>query len=144
MKSWLISKSCDFRLLSKCIVKQQKGDLQDINAVLGAPIWMPQKDIFGKLDSLSHQEVNSLCEILFYCYNWFRELINTFAGAGDHEDKNRVLIRLKNMLKIRNDLNKCLALNPNFVPPQMLHLEDVSGWNLLFSILLLHALFVRF
>ena len=53
--------------------------MQDLDAVLGCPIWMIPEDTYDKLDSLSNQELNILCDANFYCLNWFRELINTFS-----------------------------------------------------------------
>merc|ERR1719270_1224404 len=38
-----------FRLLSKCIAKQQNGCMQDLDAVLGCPIWMIPDETYDKL-----------------------------------------------------------------------------------------------
>ena len=73
-----------FRLLSKCISKQQNGDMQDIDALLGCPLWMPKCE---KIEAMSPQELNYFCDVLFYCLNWLREMINTFSNTtGELED----------------------------------------------------------
>ena len=40
-----------------------------------------------------------------------------------------MLLRLKNLLEIRTDLNDCLKNNLAFVPPPALHLVDTTGWQ---------------
>ena len=115
-----------FRLLSKCISKQSNGDCKDIDALLSCHLWMPK---FEKVESLSPQELNYSCDILFYCLNWNRELINTFSNSNSDDEKNRVLIRLKQILKLHSELLKVLSHNTSYTPPLMLHLEDVSGWQ---------------
>jgi Fanconi anemia group D2 protein len=95
------------------ITLKKSFKFQDVDALLGCPIWMPNDEIFdSKFDSLSPQEMNSTCEILFYCLNWFRELINTFATSTEAENKTKILIRLKHILKLHKNLSKCLSMNP--------------------------------
>ena len=77
------------RLLSKCIAKQQNGCMQDLDAVLGCTIWMIPDDTYDKLESLSNQELNTLCDANFYCLNWFRELINTFSNDEKLHDEDK-------------------------------------------------------
>ena len=115
-----------FRLLSKCIAKQSNGDCKDIDALLSCHLWMPK---FEKVEALSPQELNYSCDILFYCLNWNRELINTFSNSNNDDERNRVLIRLKQTLKLHSELLKVLSHNTSYTPPLMLHLEDVSGWQ---------------
>ena len=120
-----------FRLLSKCIAKQQDGKMDDLDAVLGCPIWMIPDETYEKLDSISNQELNAMCDANFYCLNWFRELINTFSNDDkqDFEDKRKVILRVKNILKVEDNLKKVLAKNIGYTPPTMLHLEDSNGWQ---------------
>ena len=116
-----------FRLLSKCTSKQHNGDVDEIDAVLGCPLWMPSNE---NLDEMSPQELNYACDILFYCYNWFRELINTFNNSTCNEDQRKVTIRLKNMVQLEKELKSILAYNSqSYIPPMMLHMENVSGWH---------------
>ena len=119
-------------MLSKCIAKQQNGSMEDLDALLGCPVWMVPDETYDKLDSLSNQELNVLCDANFYCVNWFRELINTFSSNEDKlndEDQRKIIIRLKNLLTVQENLKKVLAKNIGYSPPNMLHLEDNSGWQ---------------
>ena len=84
-----IALSFILRLLSKCIAKQQNGCMQDLDAVLGCTIWMIPDDTYDKLESLSNQELNTLCDANFYCLNWFRELINTFSNDEKLHDEDK-------------------------------------------------------
>ena len=112
-----------FRLLSKAI-----GKLEEIDAVLGCPLWLP--NINEDFDQMSPQELNYSCDILFYCYNWFRELINTFSNSICDEDQRKVTIRLKNMVQLEKELKNILAHNSlSYIPPVVLHMEFVSGWQ---------------
>ena len=72
-----------------CVSAQNEGDLSDIDAVIGCPIWLPKRHVLEKFESLSTKEKNVVCGTLFYCANWFRELINAFAGQKNPEDKNK-------------------------------------------------------
>ena len=115
-----------FRLLSKCNSRQDNGGLEEIDALLACPLWMPNNE---NLDEMSPQELNYACDILFYCYNWFRELINTFSNSTSNEDQRKVMIRLKNLIQLEKDLKNILAHNSqSYIPPKMLYLENVSGW----------------
>ena len=105
--------------------------MDDLDAVLGCPIWMIPDETYDKLDSISNQELNALCDANFYCLNWFRELINTFSKdeKQDYEDRRKVIVRLKNILNVEDNLKKVLAKNIGYIPPTMLHLEDSNGWQ---------------
>ncbi len=118
-----------FRLMSKCIMRQQDGQLDDIDAVLGCPIWMVSAETYDKVDCLSSQELSMLCDINFYCLNIFRELVNTFALSQNEEDKKKVIVRLKHILLVQEKLTRLLPQIPGYVPPLMLHLEDTVGWQ---------------
>lgn len=119
-----------FRLMSKCISKQQGGNLEDIDAVLGCPIWIVNEaDTYDKCESLSSHELSVMCDIYFYSLNFFRELVNTFSISNDTEDRKKVIIRLKNIAYIQEKLKKVLAINLGYMPPSMLHLEDISQWQ---------------
>lgn len=122
-----------FRLLRMCVSAQNGGDLSDIDAVIGCPVWLPKRHVLEKFESLSNNEKNVVCATLFYCANWFRELINAFASHHDvqiqTDQKSKVLNRLKNLLCVQKDLSFCLTYHSSFVPPAVLHLIDTSSWQ---------------
>ena len=69
-----------FRLLKTCVNTVENIDLSEIDALLCCPIWMPDRaSALQKIESLSLNEKNVVCAALFYCANWFRELLNAFA-----------------------------------------------------------------
>lgn len=50
-------------------------------SVPGCPLYLTDLEVEGKLDSLSKQEREFLCSLLFYALNWFRE-VSTALSAG--------------------------------------------------------------
>ncbi|XP_061473744.1 Fanconi anemia group D2 protein isoform X2 [Rhineura floridana] len=106
-----------FRLLRLCMAELNNGSLDDIDAVLGCPLHLTNLEVGGKLDSLSKQEREFLCSLLFHALNWFREVVNAFCQQEDPEIKGRVLTRLQNITELQCLLGKCLAASPGYVPP---------------------------
>ncbi|NWR01050.1 FACD2 protein, partial [Paradoxornis webbianus] len=106
-----------FRLLRLYTAEQNSGSLEDIDALLGCPLYLTDLEVEGKLDSLSKQEREFLCSLLFYALNWFREVVNAFCQQQDAEMKGKVLTRLQNITELQNVLGKCLAATPGYVPP---------------------------
>ena len=116
-----------FRLMFKSM--QSNNELTDLDALLLSPLWMPIPDVYQKLESYSKEELNALCDCLFYAINLFREFINSFAGSEELEFQMAVLKRLKQILVMEDLLKKVLVHNLSYHPPAMLHLEDNSGWQ---------------
>uniref|UniRef100_A0A8D2NQY4 FA complementation group D2 n=1 Tax=Zosterops lateralis melanops TaxID=1220523 RepID=A0A8D2NQY4_ZOSLA len=106
-----------FRLLRLYTAEQNSGSLEEIDALLGCPLYLTDLEVEGKLDSLSKQEREFLCSLLFYALNWFREVVNAFCQQQDAEMKGKVLTRLQNITELQNFLGKCLAATPGYVPP---------------------------
>ncbi|NWW11073.1 FACD2 protein, partial [Oreocharis arfaki] len=106
-----------FRLLRLYTAEQNSGSLEEIDALLGCPLYLTDLEVEEKLDSLSKQEREFLCSLLFYALNWFREVVNAFCQEQDAEMKGKVLTRLQNITELQNVLGKCLAATPGYVPP---------------------------
>ncbi|XP_064012720.1 Fanconi anemia group D2 protein [Pogoniulus pusillus] len=106
-----------FRLLRLYTGEQNSGSLEEIDALLGCPLYLTDLEVEGKLDSLSKQEREFLCSLLFYALNWFREVVNAFCQQQDAEMKGKVLTRLQNITELQTVLGKCLAATPGYVPP---------------------------
>ncbi|NWY07634.1 FACD2 protein, partial [Nothoprocta ornata] len=116
----IISPIClspSFRLLRLYTGEQNNGSLEEIDALLGCPLYLTDLEVEGKLDSLSKQEREILCSLLFHALNWFREVVNAFCQQQDAEMKGKVLTRLQNITELQNVLGKCLAATPGYVPP---------------------------
>ncbi|KAK3612016.1 hypothetical protein CHS0354_021690 [Potamilus streckersoni] len=105
-----------FRLLHACEMRQS-GDLVNIDALLGCPLYMIKDDIYEKLESLSTKEKDTICGSLFFAINWFIEVVNGFANQTDPEMKWKVITRLHNITTLRDKLQLCLKACPNFKPP---------------------------
>ncbi|KFZ57605.1 Fanconi anemia group D2 protein, partial [Podiceps cristatus] len=106
-----------FRLLRLYTAEQNSGSLEEIDALLGCPLYLTDLEVEGKLDSLSKQEREFLCSLLFYALNWFREVVNAFCQQQDAEMKGKVLTRLQNITELQSVLGKCLVATPGYVPP---------------------------
>ncbi|XP_053932077.1 Fanconi anemia group D2 protein isoform X2 [Cuculus canorus] len=106
-----------FRLLRLYTEEQNGGSLEEIDALLGCPLYLTDLEVEGKLGSLSTQEREFLCSLLFYALNWFREVVNAFCKQQDAEMKGKVLTRLQNITELQAVLGKCLAATPGYVPP---------------------------
>nr|XP_056711354.1 Fanconi anemia group D2 protein [Euleptes europaea] len=106
-----------FRLLRLCISEINNGNMEEIDALLGCPLYLTDFLEEGKLDSLSNQERELLCSLLFHTLNWFREVVNAFCQQEDPEMKGRVLARLQNITELQCLLEKYLAASPGYVPP---------------------------
>uniref|UniRef100_A0A670HZN1 FA complementation group D2 n=1 Tax=Podarcis muralis TaxID=64176 RepID=A0A670HZN1_PODMU len=98
-----------FRLLRLCMAELNQGSLDDVDALLGCPLYLTNLEVVGKLDSLSKQEREFLCSLLFHALNWFREVVNAFCQQDDPEIKGKVLTRLQNITELQCLLEKCLA-----------------------------------
>ncbi|KPP77782.1 Fanconi anemia group D2 protein-like, partial [Scleropages formosus] len=112
-----------FRLLRLCEENQHKGDLEEIDALLGCPIMLTDLDVVEKVESLSKPEREFLCSLLFYTINWFREVVNAFCHQKDPEMKMKVVTRLQNITYLQTVLERALA---GFVPPPANFDGDVS------------------
>uniref|UniRef100_A0A8C3RQS0 FACD2 protein n=1 Tax=Chelydra serpentina TaxID=8475 RepID=A0A8C3RQS0_CHESE len=116
----IVSPEClspSFRLLRLYTTEQHNGSMEEIDALLGCPLYLTDLEIERKLDSLAKQEREFLCSLLFHALNWFREVVNAFCQQQDLEMKGKVLTRLQNITELQNMLGKCLAASPGYVPP---------------------------
>uniref|UniRef100_A0A663MDP7 FA complementation group D2 n=1 Tax=Athene cunicularia TaxID=194338 RepID=A0A663MDP7_ATHCN len=92
-----------FRLLRLYTGEQNSGSLEEIDALLGCPLYLTDLEVEGKLDSLSKQEREFLCSLLFYALNWFREVSRAFSASS-----GVALSRVQLFLK---------KTTPGYVPP---------------------------
>ncbi|XP_059505732.1 Fanconi anemia group D2 protein isoform X2 [Stegostoma tigrinum] len=106
-----------FRLLRFCEEVQHNRNLEEIDALLGCPLYLTDFEMVEKVESLSKQERELLCSLLFHALNWFREVVNAFCKQQDTEMKGKVLLRLQNITHLQVLLEKCLAATPGYIPP---------------------------
>ncbi|XP_077678679.1 Fanconi anemia group D2 protein isoform X1 [Eretmochelys imbricata] len=127
----IVSPEClcpSFRLLRLYTTEQHNGSMEEIDALLGCPLYLTDLEIEGKLGSLAKQEREFLCSLLFNALNWFREVVNAFCKQQDLEMKGKVLTRLQNITELQNMLGKCLAASPGYVlPPAIFDCEALEA-----------------
>ncbi|XP_062923633.1 Fanconi anemia group D2 protein isoform X1 [Mobula hypostoma] len=112
-----VSLASFFRLLRLCEEVQHHGNLEEIDALLGCPLYLTDLELVEKVESLSKQERELLCSLLFHALNWFREVVNGFCKQQDTEMKGKVLLRLQNITQLQGLLEKCLSETPGYIPP---------------------------
>uniref|UniRef100_A0A8C6XPW3 FA complementation group D2 n=1 Tax=Naja naja TaxID=35670 RepID=A0A8C6XPW3_NAJNA len=106
-----------FRMLRLCMSELNKGSMEDIDALLVCPLYLTSLEVAEKIESLSKEEREFLCSLLFHAVNWFREVVNAFCREEDPHIKGKVLTRLQNITELQCTLEKCLAASPGYVPP---------------------------
>ncbi|XP_070594967.1 Fanconi anemia group D2 protein isoform X2 [Erythrolamprus reginae] len=106
-----------FRMLRLCMSEQNKGSMEDIDALLVCPLYLTSLEVAEKIESLSKEEREFLCSLLFHAVNWFREVVNAFCREEDPNIKVKVLTRLQNITELQGTLEKCLAASSGYVPP---------------------------
>ncbi|XP_077133387.1 Fanconi anemia group D2 protein isoform X2 [Ranitomeya variabilis] len=106
-----------FRLLRLCIEEEFAGNLDEIDALLGCPLYLTDLDVIDKMESLSRQERELLCSLLFLAINWFIEVVNAFCKQPNADMKGKVLRRLQNITWLRSVLERALPACPGYIPP---------------------------
>ena len=114
-------------LLASCNDRRFNGDgIEEIDAILGCPIFLPAKEMLGiEFEDLPSSKQLAVVNSLFHGACWFRELINTFivaaasTGSDADELRSKVVERLKNLIVLEEEFlftaKKCHA----FAPPGM-------------------------
>uniref|UniRef100_A0A8D0EUV7 FA complementation group D2 n=1 Tax=Strix occidentalis caurina TaxID=311401 RepID=A0A8D0EUV7_STROC len=97
-----------FRLLRLYTGEQNSGSLEEIDALLGCPLYLTDLEVEGKLDSLSKQEREFLCSLLFYALNWFREVSRAFSAGSGVALRSRVQLFFSIL---------AVSATPGYVPP---------------------------
>lgn len=108
-----------FRLLQICEQsKIEDSYINKLQELLSCPVSLPHKDELKEFSKLSIEMKHSVCDALFYCLNWFRELINAFATTENRQLKYKVIKKLKDIFDLQNTLQKLLWETPGYVPTQ--------------------------
>ncbi|XP_022247832.1 Fanconi anemia group D2 protein-like [Limulus polyphemus] len=108
-----------FRLLRICEQSQHGSTLEGIDALLGCPVYLPQSSALAKFSTLSNAEKQLICTSYFHCLNWFREILNGFAMVGSAEIKEKVVLRLRDIVEMQKILQQLLGDFPVYKPPMI-------------------------
>ncbi|CAJ0839128.1 14050_t:CDS:10, partial [Entrophospora sp. SA101] len=99
-----------------CIKAEHEGSLFEIDALLGSGITMFQKIDPNEMKDFSQEIRETACNAIFYCINWFRELINAFCDQREAENYQKLNLRLKHINELEKLLNAMLEVTPSFQP----------------------------
>ena len=103
--------------------------LDDMDALLSNCLLIFPQEVLDTMSSHSLSEKNSICSTYFYAINWLIEIINAFSTEEDIEIRNLVLLRMKQIITLRETVQRLLKSNPMFRPPTALFFEDHSHWK---------------
>lgn len=115
-----------FRLMKICFLKFPHRDSDEL---MTCAILMPK--------DLETPEPRTL-DMIFYCINWYRELINAYVIKDDSIIKRQVIQRLDNLMHLQGELFIALSVLDNrykpppcyfskIPPPPFMRLEKKSG-----------------
>ncbi|KAG5321533.1 FACD2 protein, partial [Acromyrmex heyeri] len=99
-----------FRLLKTCCMRlSEHGDLEDIDALLGCEMLMPENFDVPECTTL---------DLIVCGINWFREIISGFVTQTDPLLRGQVLKRLDTLIYLQSEFNMLLPLcDTKYQPP---------------------------
>ncbi|KAG5317164.1 FACD2 protein, partial [Pseudoatta argentina] len=99
-----------FRLLKTCCMRlSEHGDLEDIDALLGCEMLMPENFDVPECTTL---------DLIVCGINWFREIISGFVTQTDPLLRGQVLKRLDTLIYLQSEFNILLPLcDTKYQPP---------------------------
>ena len=81
------------------------GNLDEIDALLGSAIGLVDEDSYNVFDTLQVKEKALICNTLFYCVNWIRELINGYSSQTHNDEMyGKLCSRLRHLLDLEKTL----------------------------------------
>ncbi|PNF22433.1 hypothetical protein B7P43_G16287 [Cryptotermes secundus] len=118
-----------FRLL-RSLQFRISNNLDSVDGLLSCSVAMPKDmtDLIDDFPKLNHDEQIFILDSLFYCINWFRELVNAFSLLRDEEMQTKVLQRIENIISLQQLLAKGLgyAKSLDYRPPRCHFYVDVK------------------
>ncbi|KAG7161845.1 Fanconi anemia group D2 protein-like 2, partial [Homarus americanus] len=126
-ESKMVSLAPQFRLLRMLESRIQEGNLGNIDALLGCPVYGPATSVFEKFDILTKMEQHAALSCIFYTINWFLELINAFVTQKDSDLKQKVYSRVRHVIHLQNTLLQLLIKCPGYSPPLAVFDLDTSS-----------------
>ena len=93
------------------------GSLDGVDAVLGAPLLLFDASTLVGWEHLPRDSRETACLALFYAVDWLRELLNAFCGQSDPEMRGKASVRLRQLVMLERQLDRCLARTDAFRLP---------------------------
>ncbi len=118
-----------FKLLQNCEMCKE-GNIANIDALLGCPIYCHEPVALDQFVLLSVASQIAVCTSIFFTINWFvgafptpnslfdafahpcAEMINAFCAYDDADVKSKILLRLNSILVLENRLVEYMKLCP--------------------------------
>lgn len=106
-----------FLLVQTLHSKQHDENLASIDALLGCPVVMPDFDI-DLIEDFEVQTAHNIVDCLFYCVNWFREILNAFANQTDSALLKKIFEKITQIQEIQETIAKIiLKTKGSYKPP---------------------------
>ncbi|KAK4317245.1 hypothetical protein Pmani_011660 [Petrolisthes manimaculis] len=115
-KTHLVCLTPQFRLLRMLESRLHDGDLTNIDALLGCPVFAPTPSTWTNFTQLTQQQQHAALSCLFHTLNWFREIINAFVTQKDPDLKTKVYQRLQNVIEVQDLLLEHLPHCTSYTP----------------------------
>ncbi|KAK3892628.1 hypothetical protein Pcinc_003517 [Petrolisthes cinctipes] len=129
-KTQLVCLTPQFRLLRMLESRLHDGDLTNIDALLGCPVYAPPNSTWTNFTQLTKQQQHAALSCLFHTLNWFREVINAFVTQKDPDLKAKVYQRLQNVIEIQDLLLEHLPHCTSYTPSlATFHLDTSPSTN---------------
>ena len=106
---WLPSVFRAVACAEKCA---RDGDMENVDAPLGCPIFAFDFSVMSSFATLSRADKERVVMTLLHTANWLREIINAFATQNDKEMRGKVFQRVQHLVCVERELRKCLGSNP--------------------------------
>lgn len=100
--------------------------MEGVDALLGCAVNVPSHETIVEFNTYGPTQQADVVDCLFYCINWFREIINAFANTKSEAYLEKVMIRLRNLVALQGVLSRVLANTINYTPPQCMFYEKVK------------------
>ncbi|CAH3980091.1 unnamed protein product [Pieris brassicae] len=97
-----------FQLVQTLHLRQHKGSLSSIDALLGCAIVMPCFDM-EFIDDMESDNISLILDCLVHCVNWMRELINAFSSYNDTSLVPKLFKRISQVQQLETIVGKIIA-----------------------------------
>lgn len=114
-----------FRLVRLLHQRHYSGSLENIDALLGCSVSMPEIDPDLGLSDVGFEDSKHVMNAVFYCINWFRELVSAFVTQKGNGSVRKVLSRIDNIIELEEMLVTFMKQMPEHKLPSS-HFYNVN------------------
>ncbi|CAF4830527.1 unnamed protein product [Pieris macdunnoughi] len=97
-----------FQLVQTLHLRQHKGSLSSIDALLGCAIVMPCFDI-EVIDDMESDNIYLILDCLVHCVNWIREIVNAFSSYNDTSLVPKLFKRISQVQQLETFVAKIIV-----------------------------------